>query len=120
MTLAWLADNNIPESNICFCARDAASDPDHQPESNRAEGGLHLHCNRRGGVGAGLACGQAGNDDIMLADASESVCVGIIAVLREVIMLFVEHLLSRSELDGQGVDLAYRIVFAAEAACHLA
>ena len=89
MTLAWLTDHNITEPNVCFCTRNAASNPNHKSKSNRAEGGLHLHCDRHRGVGAGLACGQARKDDIMFADASESICIGIIAVLREVGMFVV-------------------------------
>src|SRR4030081_216281 len=89
MTLAWLADHNITKPNVCLCTRNTASDPNHESKSNRAEGGLHLHGDRRGGVGAGLACGQACKDDIMDADTSKSICVGIIGVLREVVMMFV-------------------------------
>jgi hypothetical protein len=83
VTLAWLADHNITKPNICFCTRNAAFNPNHKSKLNRVEGGFHLHCDRRDGVGAGLAHGQVCKDDIIVADASESICVGIIAVLKE-------------------------------------
>lgn len=89
MTFAWLAHYDIAEPNVCFCTRNTTSSPNHESKSNRAEGGLYLHSDRRGGVGADLTCGQACKDDIMVADTPESVGVSIIILLREVVMMFV-------------------------------
>lgn len=89
MTLLWsLPGWKFSESNICSSAGDVASNPNHESESYRVEGGLYRNCNRRGRVGAGLACGQA-DTNIMLADVFPRVYV-LASFLRKIIQLLLE------------------------------
>ena len=48
------------------------------------------------------------------------VYICVVAVRREVLVLFVKHLLCCSELVRQGADPAHRVLVTSEAARHLA
>jgi hypothetical protein len=67
-SLDWLANHDIPESDIHLLAGDTTSDTDHQPKPDPFEGGLHLHGHCRSRVCASLARWQAGEHDLVSAD----------------------------------------------------
>ena len=50
----------------------------------------------------------------MFADSAERVYVGVIGIMIEILVLFVDYLLGGSKFDWEGVHLSY-IVFAAKA-----
>jgi hypothetical protein len=55
-----------------------------------------------------LAIRQACDDYVVLADSSASVDVGVMAIGRGRVVQFVEHLLSRRQLDGARHPLLLR------------
>jgi hypothetical protein len=66
-----------------------------------------------------LSFGQTYDDDVVLADSSAGVDVGIVGVIWGHFVIFVEHLLRGFQLDWQGAHPSYRVVVVAQLARHL-
>jgi hypothetical protein len=68
-----LTNHDISKSYVRLCSWDSASDAYHQAEPDLRELRLYLDCDCGGRVGASLACRKTCDDDVVFADAAESV-----------------------------------------------
>jgi hypothetical protein len=69
-----------------------------------------------GGVRSYLARWYARDNDIVFADSAERVQVGIIGVLTQVFVLFIEHHPRGRKFDREGANPPYTIIFTAKSA----
>jgi hypothetical protein len=108
----WRAHDDVAESYVVLRSRRAASDTNHQADSDVGKAVEHIGDHARGGGQAVLAVRHYRNDNIMAGQLAKGVVVAVVSreVVRSALVLFIKKQTCRNTLGGYSTNPTHSVL----------
>lgn len=103
----WLANYDIPKSDILICVlgigwlRNTSSNSNQQAKPDVREGAKHITCGSSGEIRSIRPCARERNDNVMCPNLAEDISIVVELSFIKLIMLFIKEKPCRDQLAAQ-------------------